>query len=119
MKFQRHYNSLNYHLKIDIDAFKNIQETYEWYEVQSKGLGLRYKAQTKKQINSLKKDPYLFSIKYDSIRCWKIEKFPFLIHYEINEENKTVTVFCCFSYFKKSRNLEKKTINKSYSVFYF
>lgn len=87
---------MSYHLTIDIDAFDDIQETFEWYEMQLKGLGLRYKTQVKKQINSLKKDPYLFSIKYNSIRCRKIEKFPFLIHYEINEETKTVTIFAVF-----------------------
>ncbi len=84
---------MNYHLKIDIGALNDIQETFEWYESQLKGLGLRYKNQTKKEINSFKKDPYLFSIKYHSIRCRKIEKFQFLIHYKINEEAKTVLVF--------------------------
>nr|WP_315221103.1 type II toxin-antitoxin system RelE/ParE family toxin [uncultured Flavobacterium sp.] len=64
--------------------------------MQSKGLGLRYKNQTKKQINSLKKNPYLFSIKYDEIRCRKIEKFPFLIHYTIDDELKVVNVFAIF-----------------------
>jgi hypothetical protein len=87
---------LNYSIKIDIDAFNDIQNTSEWYEMQSKGLGLRYKNQTKKQINSLKKNPYLFSIKYDEIRCRKIEKFPFLIHYTIDDELKLVNVFAIF-----------------------
>lgn len=87
---------MNYSLQIDIDAFNDIQNTSEWYEIQSKGLGLRYKNQTKKQINSLKKNPYLFSIKYDEIRCRKIEKFPFLIHYTIDEELKTINVFAVF-----------------------
>jgi plasmid stabilization system protein ParE len=94
---------LRFHLKIDTDALNDIQETFEWYEIQLKGLGLRYKTQTKKQINSLKKDPYLFSIKYNEIRCRKIEKFPFLIHYLINENMKTVTVFAIFH---TSRNPE-------------
>ncbi len=87
---------MNYSIKIDIDAFNDIQNTSEWYEMQSKGLGLRYKNQTKKQINSLKKNPYLFSIKYDEIRCRKIEKFPFLIHYTIDDELKLVNVFAIF-----------------------
>lgn len=94
---------MNYHLKIDVDAFKNIQETYEWYELQLKGLGSRYKNQTQKQINALKNDPYLFSLKYKTIRCKKIEKFPFLIHYQIDEKTKTVTVFAVFH---TSRNPE-------------
>ena len=99
---------MSYILKIDSDAFKNIQETTEWYEMQSKGLGQRYKTQTKKQINSLKKDPYLFSIKYGEIRCRKIEKFPFLIHYLINENTKTIIVFAVFH---TSRNPEIWKIN--------
>jgi hypothetical protein len=75
---------LNWVLKIDIDAFKDIQEAIEWYELQLKGLGNRYKIQTIKSINSLKKNPFVFSIKYNDIRCRKIEKFPFLIHYIID-----------------------------------
>lgn len=94
---------MDYSLKIDIDAFNDIQNTSEWYEMQSKGLGLRYKNQTKKQINSLQKDPHIFSIKYNEIRCRKIEKFPFLIHYTINEELKIITVFAVFH---TSRNPE-------------
>ena len=90
-----------YELKIDVDAFKDIQQAKEWYEIQSKGLGKRYANQVKKQINSLKKDPYIFSIKYNEIRCRKIEKFPFLIHYKINEELKIVAVFAVF---RTSRN---------------
>ena len=94
---------MRFQLKIDTDALNDIQETFELYETQLKGLGLRYKTQAKKQINSLKKDPYLFSIKYNEIRCRKIEKFPFLIHYLINENTKTVTVFAVFH---TSRNPE-------------
>lgn len=94
---------MNYSLKIDIDAFNDIQNAFQWYEMQLKGLGLRYKNQTKKQINSLKKNPHIFSLKYGEIRCRKIEKFPFLIHYTINEELKIITVFAIFH---TSRNPE-------------
>jgi mRNA-degrading endonuclease RelE of RelBE toxin-antitoxin system len=93
MKFLKHFKDLHFYLKIDVDALNDIQETFEWYEIQLKGLGIRYKAQVKKQINSLKKDPYLFNVKYNEIRCRKIEKFPFLIHYLINENTNTITVF--------------------------
>ena len=92
-----------FQLLIDVDALKDIQETFEWYELRLKGLGLRYKTQAKKQINSLKKGVYLFSIKYNEIRCRKIEKFPFLIHYFINERTNIVTVFAVFH---TSRNPE-------------
>lgn len=94
---------MRFQLKIDVDALNDIQETFEWYEIQLKGLGVRFKNQAKKQINSLKKEPYLFSIKYNEIHCMKIEKFPFLIHYQINENINIVNVFAVFH---TSRNPE-------------
>lgn len=101
---------MRFQLKIDTDALNDIQETFEWYELKLTGLVLRYKIQAKKQINSLKKDPYLFSIKYNEIRCKKIEKFPFLIHYQINENLNFITVFAVFH---TSRNPEIwNSINK-------
>lgn len=90
-------------LKIDVDALKDIQEAIEWYELQLKGLGQRYKTQTIKSINSLKKNPFVFSVKYNDIHCRKIEKFPFLIHYVIDENIKIITVFAVFH---TSRNPE-------------
>lgn len=92
-----------YKLTIDVDALNDIQEAVAWYELQLKGLGIRYKNQVKKQINSLKKNPHSFALKYNTIRCRKIEKFPFLIHYKIDEELKMVIVFAVFH---TSRNPE-------------
>ena len=80
-------------IKIDIDTIEDINNTFNWYELQSEGLGFRYKNQAKKQINSLKRDPFLYSIKYNNVRCRKIEKFPFLIHYTISEDLKIISVF--------------------------
>lgn len=100
---------MSFKLKIDVDALNDIQETTEWYESQVKGLGLRYKSQTKKQITSLKKDPHLFSIKYNETRCRKIEKFPFLIHYVVEENIKTVTIFAVF-HTSRSPEIWKKNI---------
>ena len=94
---------MGYKLKIDVDAFNDVIQARDWYELQSKGLGNRYKKQVKQQINSLKENPYLFAIKYKEIHCRKIEKFPFLIHYKINDELKTVYVYAIFH---TSRNPE-------------
>jgi hypothetical protein len=38
---------LNYKLKIDSDAVKDIQLAVAWYELQLQGLGVRYKTQVK------------------------------------------------------------------------
>ncbi len=94
---------MSYKINIDFDALNDIQDAADWYELQLKGLGIRYKNQVKKQINSLKKNPHLYAIKYNEIRCRKIEKFPFLIHYKVNDQLKLVEIFAVFH---TSRNPE-------------
>jgi len=84
---------LIYKIKIDIDAFEDIKNTSFWYGNQLKGLDIRYKTQVIKQISFLKKNPYLYSIKYNDVHCLKVKKFPFLIHYKIDEISKTINVF--------------------------
>ncbi|MFM9825596.1 MAG: hypothetical protein ACKVOD_05635 [Flavobacterium sp.] len=41
MKFPKAFKDLLFQLKIDADALNDIQETFEWYEMQLKELGLR------------------------------------------------------------------------------
>lgn len=38
----------------------------------------------------------LYSIKYDGIRCMSIDKFPYLVHYRVNEHTKIVSVEALF-----------------------
>lgn len=82
-----------YRLLIDIEALEDIENAFDWYETQLKNLGSRYRTQVKKQINSLKRNSYLFSIKYNAVHCVKVDKFPFLIHYKMSDIDKTIEVF--------------------------
>ncbi len=80
---------------IDIDALSDIESSIKWYEEQSTGLGLRFGKQVRSQINSLKVNPEVYSIRYLNVRCMLIKKFPFLVHFIITE-NVTVNVFAVF-----------------------
>ncbi|WP_310556077.1 type II toxin-antitoxin system RelE/ParE family toxin [Flavobacterium sp.] len=84
---------MEYKIKIDEDALLDIKNASFWYGNQLIGLDIRYKTQVIKQINRLKKNPYIFAIKYNNIRCIKIEKFPFLVHYSINDDLKLIEIF--------------------------
>lgn len=84
---------MNYKIKIDKDALIDIQEITDWYNCELQGLGSRFQKQTVIQINALKNNPFIHATRYDDIRCVVIKKFPFLIHYVINESQKAVTVF--------------------------
>lgn len=84
---------VKYQVKIDLDALADIQEATNWYNQQLDGLGSRFQKQVKQQINSLKTKPEHYSIRYADVRCMLIKKFPFLIHYTIENFTFTVKVF--------------------------
>lgn len=90
-----------YKIKIDEDALADLREIVVWYNDQVQNLGIRFHKQVKSQINSLKTQPYISSIRYNDIRCMLVKKFPFMIHYTVNEESKIVEIY---SIFHTSRN---------------
>lgn len=92
-----------YKINIDEDALNDLRQIVIWYNDQVLNLGIRFHKQVKSQINSLKSQPYICNIRYNDIRCMVVKKFPFMIHYIVNEESKTVEIY---SIFHTSRNPE-------------
>lgn len=82
-----------YKIYIDKDAYTDIENAANWYNTQQINLGSRFIKQTKQQINSLKINPHKCSIRYANIRCLLVKKFPFLIHYAIDEINELVEIY--------------------------
>lgn len=81
-----------YKVKIGPEALTDIQEITNWYNRQQNGLGKRFLKTAISQINSLSKDPQICAIRYNEIRCVLIKKFPYLVHFYLNDENKTVEI---------------------------
>lgn len=84
---------MKYKIKIDEEALQDIQEVTNWYNKQLEGLGTRFQKQAVSQINSLKKNPHIFVNRYADVRCMIIKKFPFIVHYTINNQLLFVTIF--------------------------
>lgn len=78
-------------IKIYQGAITDIRQAAEWYEEQSVGLGKRFKSEVKKQVNALAGSAFHHAVGYDDVRCLKIPKFPFNIHYTIS--NNEVIIF--------------------------
>lgn len=87
MKFKVEYNP---------DFFKDLTQAVDWYNEKQGGLGDRFFNNIKKQTAKLSTSANHFAIKYDDIRCMYIEKFPYLVHYRVNEQTKTVKVEALF-----------------------
>jgi len=86
-----------YFVRIEPEALNDIQKITDWYNEQQAGLGGRFQKTVIQQINSLKKDPHIFVIRYKEIRCVLVKKFPYMTHFYINEENNIVEVIAVIS----------------------
>ncbi len=87
MKFTVEYNP---------DFYNDIVEAVDWYNEKQAGLGDRFFRIIKRQTAKLSTSALHFAIKYDDIRCLTMDKFPYLIHYRVNEQTKTVKVEAMF-----------------------
>ena len=84
-------------------AQSDIQQSIDYYDKQQIGLGEKFWAAVKKHVATLSTNPF-FQIRYGEIRCLPIRKFPFMIHFLVDEKSKIVYVI---SVFHTSQNPDK------------
>jgi plasmid stabilization system protein ParE len=73
-------------------AKEDIRDAARWYNKQSQGLGKRFIAEVRDSVQFIKQNPTASSIRYDEVRTTVLKVFPFMIHYTIDEDNKTVVI---------------------------
>ena len=84
-----------YSISLSPDVILDIEEAIDWYESKLSGLGDHFLEILDNRLKNLSNTPTSGSIRYDNIRCTMIEKFPYLIHYEIINNN--IIVYRIFS----------------------
>ena len=88
-----------YCLKIKPEVFIDIQEGINWYNSRQKGLGKRFHSSVKQEYNILRKTPH-FRVRYEGVRCLPMRKFPYMIHYIIEEDKKIIVVIGVINTYK-------------------
>lgn len=86
---------MDYTLIIDPRAIQDIQKAIDYYDEQQPGLGLRFEDVVNKKLVALKKSPF-FQIRYDNVRCLPLKKFPYMVHFTINEQKNNITIHAVF-----------------------
>ncbi len=94
---------MTYKIKTEPEAHEDIQEGIDWYNKQLPGLGRKFHSEVKAYIKKLKINPF-FQVRYDDVRCLPIIKYPYMIHFTINEEEKIVTIKAIFNTSKDPQN---------------
>lgn len=92
-----------YNLIVRHPAVNMAQDAYEWYEEQQKGLGDIFLAKLDEALQKLASNPVLYSIAFKSYRQVAIQRFPYVVVYEIDKKDVII-----YSIFHTSRQPKKK-----------
>ncbi|MFA5971540.1 MAG: type II toxin-antitoxin system RelE/ParE family toxin [Lentimicrobiaceae bacterium] len=98
-----------YKIKIEPEALGDIQDITNWYNEAQAKLGKKFQDTTIAKINRLSKDPQIFAIRYQEIRCMQVPKYPYMVHFYINEETNIVEVLAVISTNRNPKIWEEKT----------
>lgn len=97
----------NYEIIVLKRAELEVDEIAEYYELKVEGLGVKFYKEYRNYIETLKTIPF-FKIKYDIVRTLPLKKFPYTIHFTIEEYNKKVIIQAVTSKHQNPNNTKIK-----------
>lgn len=93
----------NYKLELRPLAALEVIEAYDWYELQRQGLGIDFLNELEIFYYKLLQNPHTHSYYQKPVRSGKIERFPYVVVYEIFNE-----VIIVYSVFMAKQNPARK-----------
>lgn len=81
---------MSYKLVLQKEAIIDMQEAYTWYEQQKVGLGDSFIEEVEKCFQKLVENPDYSGMQNSWMRRRKLERFPYIIIYEIDSDRVIV-----------------------------
>ena len=82
-------------------AINDMEESRKYYEELQTGLGKKFILQLTTTINAIKRNPFFAAVRYNDIRCAQIKRFPYLVHYHVDEKKMIVRILAVYSTYKE------------------
>lgn len=73
-------------------AKEDIEEAALWYNKQQAGLGKRFTTEVREKVHFIRQNPNAVNIRYNTVRTAVLDVFPFMVHYTVDDDNKTIIV---------------------------
>jgi len=86
---------MNYRLLVSQEARLDIFDAFLWYENQRDNLGFEFEISLDRSFQNIVKNPLAFQNHYDEVRICFIDRFPYGIHYVI-DDGQIIRVFGVF-----------------------
>ncbi len=73
-------------------AKEDIINASAWYNKKQKGLGKRFSQSVRNTVSYIKNNPFAFSTRYENTKTAIVERFPYMLHYSIDDDEKTIVI---------------------------
>jgi toxin ParE1/3/4 len=93
------------------EVYDDLIEAVRWYEKQSPNLGIRFFNEWEEALATVAKTPFIFQFQYKNFRHSKINRFPYLIIFEI-EDSLIIVYAVIHAHRKSSARYKRKRILK-------
>ncbi|MCB9201479.1 MAG: type II toxin-antitoxin system RelE/ParE family toxin [Flavobacteriales bacterium] len=88
--------NINYKIRLSDIADQEINKAIEYYKNQSQTGELNFKKQLNQALNTLEINPF-FQFRYKNIRAIPFKSLPYLVFFEIDENDKIIYVYSIFN----------------------
>ena len=97
-------------LEISDESRFDMIESFQWYDAIHKELGNRFENEIESELQRLIKNPFHFETKHKKVRVLFMKKFPFGIHFVIDDDKIKVIAF--FHTSRNPKNWKKRISGK-------
>lgn len=81
---------------LDPRSIQDIQQAIDYYDEQLPGLGEQFEDFVNECLAQLEQNPF-FQVRYDDMHCLPLKKYPYMIHFSIDENKQLITVMAVFN----------------------
>jgi toxin ParE1/3/4 len=86
-----------YTVYITPSAINDIEEALEYYNDKVTNMGFRFTDDVDNNLQSIAQNPHAFAKRYKNVRGKLLNKFPYLILYQINEPISGIEIIRLFN----------------------
>lgn len=84
---------MNYKVNFLPEALLDIKEIIDWYNRAERGLGKKFYQSLKSKIKTISTNPLHFQVSFKESRSASIDKFPYQIHFKVEELARVVIIY--------------------------
>jgi len=101
---------MEYRLIFNDVVLKDIEDAFQWYEKQQKGLGKQFVSELNDMFTLIRHTPLIFTVIEFKVRRAILRKFPFNIYFKIMMQDEIIILGIMHQ--KRNPSLTKKRFEK-------